>query len=850
MKRMLTVLAALALMEGLAFDIVGDANSQTTYTATRKIITFRQSGTLTVTGSGQAEILLVGGGGGGGDKAWKNAADHSQGDWGGWSGGGGAGGLYYKQNFSLSDTVGGYSIVVGAGGAVGAQGGATTAFGLTAPGGGAGCKGRGWDAWNGLDKGGCGGGAVGLTDQNYKKNGGAVTGDTSDPDYHGFAGGKSANSYQNDNLMLYATGGGGGAGSVGYDADDAATPGKGGIGFACSITGSEVYYAGGGGGAGYVGGNRTLADGGLGGGGKYEQAGTDGLGGGGGAWAKGGSGVVIVSIPFSGYTEDFSVSATGDGVAVSYLENDTVITLTKDATVNVTGAGLADVLIVGGGGGGGENASGGYGGGGGAGGLYYKQGFILAETAGAYSIVVGAGGAVGAQGGATTAFGLTAPGGGAGCKGRGWDAWNGLDKGGCGGGAVGLKDQNYKKNGGVVTGDTSDPDYHGFAGGKSANSYQNDNLMMYATAGGGGAGGVGYDADDLATPGQGGVGFACSISGAEIYYAGGGGGSGYVGGYVAGKTRTLAAGGLGGGGMYGQAGTDGFGGGGGGTAKGGSGVVIIRFKRLAKPRSEDFDVRGGDQVLRVDGEKVRVFKKSGTMKVTGSGMLEVLVVGGGGVGGRGYNGSTDWNGGGGGGGAVVYAKTIQVTAGEYAVVVGKGGQSNNEAGGVSSVLGVTAIGGGAGGSYYGNGNPGASGGGSGSKNDDDSANNPKGGVGTSGLGFNGGSSTSKAAAGGGGGAGGVGYDGGDVDYPSQGGVGKVCAITGVDVYYGGGGAGSARPVDAVGGLGGGGNENAAGADGFGGGGGGTSSATPFKGGDGVVMVRYATERRGLFIVVK
>ena len=101
---------------------------------------------------------------------------------------------------------------------------------------------------------------------------------------------------------------------------------------------------------------------------------------------------------------------------------------------------------------------------------------------------------------------------------------------------------------------------------------------VYGAAGGGGAGGPGGDtvAGAESTPTVGGVGCACSISGDEVWYAGGGAG------YRPGRTLPAVKGG---GGICStdaskRKGTDGLGGGGAGDAPGGSGVVIIRYRRL------------------------------------------------------------------------------------------------------------------------------------------------------------------------------------------------------------------------------------------------------------------------------
>lgn len=105
-----------------------------------KYHTFTSSGTLNVTSGGKITVMMVGGGGGGGSTAA--------------GGGGGAGAYVYKTNYSI--TAQNYSIVIGDGGAGAAEtnagspygsdgvvrfasnGGNTTAFGLTALGGGCG----------------------------------------------------------------------------------------------------------------------------------------------------------------------------------------------------------------------------------------------------------------------------------------------------------------------------------------------------------------------------------------------------------------------------------------------------------------------------------------------------------------------------------------------------------------------------------------------------------------------------------------------------------------------------------------------------------------------------------------
>ena len=209
-----------------------------------------------------ATYLIAAGAGGGG------ASFSSGGD----GGGGGAGG-YLTGTTNLSQaTV--YSFVVGSGGAggvyngsvgqSGAAGNNSTAFGLTAIGGG---RGGGVDVngTGGTLNGGSGGGGG-------TYGGGGTTGGsgTAGQGNNGGGGGTSPPS-----------GGGGGAGSAG-------SSGSGGSGASNSITGSAVTYCAGGGTGGGTSGGANTGNGGFGN--------TSGSGG------AGGSGVVILSIPTSRYS--------------------------------------------------------------------------------------------------------------------------------------------------------------------------------------------------------------------------------------------------------------------------------------------------------------------------------------------------------------------------------------------------------------------------------------------------------------------------------------------------------------------------------------------------------------------
>ena len=254
--------------------------------------------------------------------------------------------------------------------------------------------------------------------------------------------------------------------------------------------------------------------------------------------------------------------ASATGGTITYAGGYTIHTFNSSGTLTVVDPGQVEYLVVGGGGGGGNQASGVAGGGGGAGGVVSGSAYLLA---GAYDLVIGAGGAGGPANSATPPLALNGSasviptvasalgGGGAGCYLTQLDAlfggsggggtWNGL-------GGAGLPGQ-------------------GYVGGLGVNVAGNPG------GGGGGAGGAGVAAASGCT---GGVGVQSSITGTPTYYGGGGGGA------------KSGAGGSGGGGAYGAAGgvagTANTGGGGGATAgtnpggSGGSGVVIVRYPTL------------------------------------------------------------------------------------------------------------------------------------------------------------------------------------------------------------------------------------------------------------------------------
>lgn len=242
------------------------------------------------------EVLVVGGGGG------ASGAEYATG-----SGGGGGGGIIYNNSYAVTPGTG-YTVTVGAGGAMGTyntgtNGGNSVFASLTAIGGGRGAGYPGAAAGTG------GSGGGGTWSQNSAGLG------TSG---QGYSGGAATDGHRTG-------GGGGGAGTPGA-AGTAQQAGNGGDGLPFNITGTKVWYGGGGGGGAAdwtdppTGSSRRQGVGGRGGGGQggksigtgglsqRGQNGTDGLGGGAGGSslnvssagaqalvaARGGNGTVII----------------------------------------------------------------------------------------------------------------------------------------------------------------------------------------------------------------------------------------------------------------------------------------------------------------------------------------------------------------------------------------------------------------------------------------------------------------------------------------------------------------------------------------------------------------------------
>ena len=215
---------------------------------------FTSSGTFTAGGKGgNVEVLVVGGGGGGGSVGSF--------PYGGAGGGGGAVVYYPYYNLSSGQVV---SVTVGTGGAISANGTAST-FGTISAGGG--------NAGSGYTGGSSGTGTLGNTSNagttfTYNSNGGATIG-------HNGGGGGAGGAAQNggNSLTYYASG-------------------QGGAGKGSSISGIPKRY--GGGGSCYTAGNSAGVDG----GGGFDTTPEANSGGGGGSQQAGASGIVIVRYPY------------------------------------------------------------------------------------------------------------------------------------------------------------------------------------------------------------------------------------------------------------------------------------------------------------------------------------------------------------------------------------------------------------------------------------------------------------------------------------------------------------------------------------------------------------------------
>ena len=303
-------------------------------------------------------------------------------------------------------------------------------------------------------------------------------------------------------------------------------------------------------------------------------------------------------LKIQGETTNQKIAVNGNSVTLVYVDSTrgwlaySAVTATPFYTPPAT---AIDYLVVAGGGGGGASE----GGGGGAGGFRTGASVSVASTP-SLTVTVGTGGAAGVASrgvsgtdssiSGTSFTTITSTGGGGG----GWNTagtGTGLT-GGSGGGAAG------------------DGVYAGGAGNTPSTSPSQGNTGGNGTGGGGtysgGGGGGGAGGAGSNGSGAGGNGGAGSEwpTGSGVYYAGGGGGwSGYTG--------PSGTGGTGGGGNAGVAGTNGKGGGGGSRAKGGDGVVIIRyadsFRAATTTGSPTYAVSGGYRTYTFTGNGTITF---------------------------------------------------------------------------------------------------------------------------------------------------------------------------------------------------------------------------------------------------
>ena len=276
-----------------------------------------------------------------------------------------------------------------------------------------------------------------------------------------------------------------------------------------------------------------------------------------------------------------SVIGLPSGGSITTIGSDRIHTYTSNGTLVVPhgfGRSMRSMLVAGGGGGGGKES-----GGGGAGGMIDTY---IDVPDGSHSVVIGLGGQGGYGGYKERDNGLNG-------TNSSFRTLTAIGGGGGGGTAREIAPGNGGSGGGAGHGI---PPGTGVSGqGNRGGSYSNSQ----GSSGGGGAGGVGGDQVGLSRGGHGGPGRYSDISGTNTAYAGGGGGCLNTG-YGTEDSRQ-GQGGVGGGGKSGKGdkvitagspvnGVNGLGGGGGSGGwdgdwfsgqtggKGGSGIVIIRYK--------------------------------------------------------------------------------------------------------------------------------------------------------------------------------------------------------------------------------------------------------------------------------
>jgi len=259
-----------------------------------------------------------------------------------------------------------------------------------------------------------------------------------------------------------------------------------------------------------------------------------------------------------------------------------------------------DVLVVAGGGAGGGGAfDGKAGGGGGGGGLLTASNFAINQLS--YSIIIGDGGVWSASyshtsqqnGQTSSAFGLTAVGGGTGADFQSAGSANAGADGGSGGGGSGMYNPRVATAGGL-----------GQVG--QGNNGAAGQAWRAGTGYRGGGGGGASTSGSLLNGGDG----SQWLDG--NYYAGGGGA-----GFLAEGGSYIGQGGLGGGGdgkstnpeTTGQSGTLNTGGGGGAGHSGGSGIVVIRYPANAA----DPSYSANHQIVQSGSYKFLYMKETGTL---------------------------------------------------------------------------------------------------------------------------------------------------------------------------------------------------------------------------------------------
>ena len=556
-----------------------------------------------------------------------------------------------------------------------------------------------------------------------------------------------------------------------------------------------------------------------------------------------------------------------------------------------------DILIVGGGGGGGK-----WGGGGGAGHVLFGTNISMNANL-SVSVKVGNGG----TGSTNNINGLNGynssiiinsiiyianGGGGGGSRGTNNGIGSIGNNGGSGGGGSPSYYQTYQGFGGICDNNKySNFQSFGNNGGKGTPD-QNSSEPALSSGGGGGAGSIGSDFSYITGGGNGGKGkdfisyFGTNV-GHNGYFGGGGGGQTW---YNAGN-RGYGNGGLG---LYGGGGNGGFdgtleysadnglantgGGGGGGKGdgttsgsvnggNGGSGFIIIRYRKIIS-QSSSIELISNTLIQKLEGlpdeiivpgatsmaisgtlDRYILFTNTTTYTFTPTETLncDILVIGGGGAGGG--------NGGGGGGGSgYVYFTNITLTPKSYTISVGAGGAGGYGSytnGGNSSFIAndnsisYTSLGGGAGGTRPGpitnsaGSNGGCGGGGASAGNGEIpglSRQNSTYGYGTGfngGYGYNNNSDGYGSAGGGGGGAGSAGTNSGNYN-GGIGGDGISNNITGTPIIYCAGGGGAPSSYTGNTGKSGSNNQGSYGSGSYGG----QEGQGGPTGKNGVVIIRY------------